>query len=269
MDNAPFTYEVMANNLSRASENKIHDDTVARRFGFSGGLVPGVEVYAYAVHPAVRRWGRAWLERGSADCRFLKPVYDGCLAVVTAEPQGEERLALRVQSQGVPCATGEAALDRSAAGQPSLAAFPEAHPPVSRLPAGEDTLAVGTLLGIAPYRLTEALLAEYLKGVRETEPLYAQEGLAHPGLVLRLCNKALTENVVLGPWIHVGSHVRNFAVARVGDTLTLRARVTGNYERKGHRLVDLDALVLANGETPVARVTHTAVWRPRQVAEAA
>ena len=24
--------------------------------GFSGGLVPGVEVYAYACHPVVRRW---------------------------------------------------------------------------------------------------------------------------------------------------------------------------------------------------------------------
>jgi hypothetical protein len=128
---------------------------------------------------------------------------------------------------------------------------------------------VGTLLGIAPWRLTEALAAEYLEGVRETEPLYAREGLAHPGLVLRLCNRALTENVVLGPWIHVGSRVRNFAAGRVGEAFTLRARVTANYERKGHRLVDLDALVLADGDRVVARVAHTAVWRPRGVEEAA
>src|SRR5512136_3063045 len=56
----PTTYRVEAYNLSHASENKIHDDAVAQKLGFVGGLVPGVEVYAYACHPAVERWGRAW-----------------------------------------------------------------------------------------------------------------------------------------------------------------------------------------------------------------
>jgi hypothetical protein len=36
-------YRVQAYNTSKQSENKIHDDAVARRFGFSGGLVPGVD----------------------------------------------------------------------------------------------------------------------------------------------------------------------------------------------------------------------------------
>ena len=39
METAIPPYEVMANNLSRASENKIHDDSVARRFG-SAFLLP-------------------------------------------------------------------------------------------------------------------------------------------------------------------------------------------------------------------------------------
>ena len=70
-------YHVEAFNTAKESENKIHDDAVARRFGFKGGLVPGVEVYAYMTHLPVARWGRAWLDRGSAECRLLKPVYDG------------------------------------------------------------------------------------------------------------------------------------------------------------------------------------------------
>ena len=70
-------YSVAAFNTSRDSENKMHDDTVAQRFGFSGGLVPGVDVYAYMAHPAVARWGRPFLEAGSLEARFLKPVYDG------------------------------------------------------------------------------------------------------------------------------------------------------------------------------------------------
>jgi hypothetical protein len=35
------THSVLAFNLAAASENKIHDDTVARGFGFRGALVPG------------------------------------------------------------------------------------------------------------------------------------------------------------------------------------------------------------------------------------
>src|SRR5215470_12721764 len=76
-------YQVKAVNTATASENKIHDDAVARRFGFGGGLVPGVDVYAYMAHQPVARWGRAWLERGTAECRFQKPVYDGDIATVT------------------------------------------------------------------------------------------------------------------------------------------------------------------------------------------
>ncbi len=64
-------YRVKAFNTAVASENKIHDDAVARRFGFAGGLVPGVEIYAYMTHVPVERWGRAWLEAGSAECRSM------------------------------------------------------------------------------------------------------------------------------------------------------------------------------------------------------
>ena len=77
-------YSVDAYNMSWDSENKIHDDAVAKRFGFSGGLVPGVDVYGYMTHQAVGRWSRAWLAHGTADCRFIKPVYDGKIATVTA-----------------------------------------------------------------------------------------------------------------------------------------------------------------------------------------
>ena len=52
------TYRVEAYNTAKLSENKMHDDTVARRFGFSGGLVPGVDVMAYMMHLPVAKWGR-------------------------------------------------------------------------------------------------------------------------------------------------------------------------------------------------------------------
>lgn len=260
-------HSVTAFNMSAASENKIHDDAVARRLGFTGALVPGVEVYAYACHAFVRRWGMAWLEHGRAECRFLKPVYDGNVATVRGRDAGVG-MTFEVESAGVSCATGLAAPTHDLAA-PIIAEWPDRPPPATRPAASEDSLAPGTWLGIAPLRLTAGYMTDYLRGVGETEPLYQTAGLTHPGLALRACNMALTQNVVLGPWIHVGSQVRNFAAPRVGDALSVRARVAANYGRKGHRLVDLDALVVANGGTVVAQVLHTAVWQPRQAAATA
>jgi hypothetical protein len=50
-------YSVVAYNTAKLSENKMHDDQVARRFGFSGGLVPGVDVMAYMIPPASQEMG--------------------------------------------------------------------------------------------------------------------------------------------------------------------------------------------------------------------
>ncbi len=260
-------YRVEAYNTAHFSENKIHDDEVARRFGFSGGLVPGVDVYAYMSHAALARWGRAWLERGCAECRFVKPVYEGETATITAAEK-EDGLAIRVESRGEACANGVAWMTEAPAA-PSIDDFGEAQPPLTRPQADEQTLAPGRVLGIAPFRLTAEFAERHLRDVRESDPIYAREGLAHPGTILRLCNWVLAQNVVLGPWIHVGSKLQNFAAASVGDDLTVRARVTDNYEHKGHRFVELDALAIANGRTPLTRIAHTAIYRPRQVDAAA
>ena len=260
-------YRVEAFNASKEAENKIHDDTVARRFGFRGGLVPGVDVYAYMTHLPVLRWGRAWLERGTADCRLLKPVYDGDTAVVTAV-EAAAGLELRIESHDELCVTGRAALTPERIAPPP--AFAEAPvPPTERPPADEKTLAIGTRLAINPFRVTDEYSEEYLRTVRETEPLYARENLVHPGTILHIGNWVLRHNVVLGPWMHVGSTVQHFAAAHIGDELSAHAVVTANYERKGHRFVELDVLVYAGRKTPIARLGHIAIYRPRQLADAA
>ena len=93
-------YHVSAYNTAKASENKIHDDATAKRFGFRGGLVGGVHVYAYMAHLPVQRWGRAWLERGTGEARFAKPVYEGDIAEITAV-EDAAGLELQVASVGV------------------------------------------------------------------------------------------------------------------------------------------------------------------------
>ena len=257
-------YRVAAFNASKESENKIHDDAVAQRFGFRGGLVPGVDVYAYMTHLPVQRWGRAWLERGTAECRFLKPVYDGDIAVVTAVevPTG---LDLQIEGRGELCVTGRCAAPGPGPTTPTFAQAPV--PPAKRPPADETTLAIGTRLAINPFRVTDEYAEEYLRTVRETATLYARENFVHPGTILHIGNWVLRHNVVLGPWMHVGSTVQHFAAAHIGDALSARAVISANYERKGHRFVELDVLVYEADAHPIARIGHIAIYRPRQVAE--
>ena len=59
------------------SSNRIQDDEYARRYGFRAGLVPGVSIFAYMSRPLVELMGRDWLERGSAEVHFLRPIYEG------------------------------------------------------------------------------------------------------------------------------------------------------------------------------------------------
>ena len=258
-------YTVTAVNTAHASENKIHDDDVARRLGFSGGLVPGVDVYAYATHAALARWGRAWLDRGTMDFLLKKPVYEGRLASVFSQER-DGALHVAVESEGALCLTGVARLPAAVEGVPGTGDFPAVVPPEERPDATAETLPPGTPLGSHPFTVTPAVAAQYLHDIEERDALYADAGLVHPGQVLRICNWVLAHSVRMGAWIHAGSKVRHIAAAHVGDELTGRGMVVAEYERKGHRFVDLDVLVVA-GAGPVACVTHTAIYRPRQLGE--
>jgi acyl dehydratase len=260
------TYRVQAYNTAKLSENKMHDDTVAKRYGFSGGLVPGVDVMAYMMHLPVAKWGRAFLERGWIEARFVKPVYDG----EATEVSGEERdglLSIQVESRGQLCATGTASLPASAP-LVSISDFNEVAAIAERRPVNELSYQLGKWLGTMPRAWAGEAAQEYLGDVRERDPIYEAEGLGHPGLLQRVMNKVLVDNAILGPWIHVGSRMQLLSAALSGDELTARAKVTGNYEKKGHRFVELDALVIANGRTPLARCQHIAIYQPREQAAA-
>ncbi len=261
-------YQVSAYNTAKSSENKIHDDATAKRFGFKGGLVGGVHVYAYMSHMPVARWGRAWLERGTGEARFGKPVYEGDIAAVSAVDDADG-MSLQVDSGGVLCATGHAALPTMAPASINLADFKAVAARANRVAADEQSLKIGDWLGMNPLTVTQDYQIQDIQDTRETDPLYLKEGIVHSGTVLRCCNWALSHNVILPAWMHMGSVVQNLSLARVGDTLNVRAAVTKNYEHKGHKWVEIDALVVADDARPIARVTHIAIYRPRQLAEAA
>ena len=260
------TYRVEAYNTAKLSENKMHDDTVARRFGFSGGLVPGVDVMAYMMHLPVRRWGRAFLDRGLIEARFVKPVYDGEVADIKGV-ENEGVISIDVESRGELCATGTASLPEVAPCF-SIADYLETAPVSERKPVSDTSYQAGQWLGSMPRSWANEAAEEYLSEVRERDSIYAREGLGHPGLLQRVMNKVLVDNAILGPWIHVGSRMQLLSAARRGDEIIARAKVVGNYEKKGHRFVELDALIVGNGTTPLAHCHHVAIYQPREQAVA-
>lgn len=263
-------YEVLAHNTATQSDNKIHDDDVARRFGFTGGLVPGVDVYAYLTHLPAETWGLDWLERGTMRGRFHAPVYEGDRVLVDAVGHAERdggpivRLELR-NERGDLCAEGEAGLPTRTVEPPAPSLWPDVPQSEAPPPASPLSLPVGTAFGFAPHGFRAEKAAVYLDDVRETCPTYTEARVAHPGWLLRDANYVLSANVRLGPWIHVESVTRHHRLVHDGQVVHTRALVTREWEHKGHRFVELDVAVLADDDV-AHRITHTAIYAPRQVA---
>ncbi len=252
-------YQLVARNTSTDSANKIHDDTVARQYGFSGGLVPGVVVHAYMTHPPAAAWGLDWVARGGIHSRFAKPVYDGDTVVV--EPAG-----MSLEIRGAATATIRSP---SSPELPDLTGWPHRPLPASADRPDAEVVVTHPPFGALDVHFHAELAGVYLDAIGEALPLYRDEGIAHPGWLIAQANYVLAANVVLGPWIHVESDVQHFSLVRDGELISTRAIVTDAFERKGHQFVELDVLIVAGDERPVLRARHVAIWRPRRLLEPA
>ena len=263
-------YTVRAHNASTESDNKIHEDSVAKAYGFRGGLVPGVTVYAYMTRPFAEHLGLPWAERGTMSARFLKPFYEGdeCRVMATVSAVTDSAVDFDVTAtnqEGELCGSGSASLLLHAVVPPAPGVVPLAPLPAHRAEANVQSLAVGTVLGALEWDFElEGAYADYLAEVADDLQLHRGEDcVAAPGYLVRWGNTALTANVVLGPWVHVSSDVQHFSAAHPGDHLRSAAVVTDLFERKGHHFVDLDVLIVANGRRPVMRFAHRAIYQLR------
>lgn len=259
-------YRVKAVNTSKDSENKIHDDATARRYGFAGALVPGITVYAYLTQPLAAGLGGAWLQRGTATVRFTKPIHDGeevCVSgeITARDPQGGISATVRASTaKSGECATLTATVPAGAPTPLNLALYKEAPLPAERMPGTREFFDAHGVLGTFVARYDQTLADEYVTSVSDPLPLYrGTNAWVHPAFYTQLGNRCLRGNVVIGPWIHVGSAVRHLAPARVGDTLAARGRVRSLWEKKGREFVELDIAILANGK-PVVHLLHTAIY---------
>lgn len=258
------TRTLIAFNTATASENKIHDDTVASRFGFTGGLVPGVDVFAYLAHAPMAKWGKDWLSGGQMRARFLKPVYDGDTTEVSAT-DASDGLDVIIKARGDLCATGSA---RQRGADAPTALLPTARMPdaETRPPASMASLQPGATLGTLREAYMRAEGLDHIAAVRDDAALYDDGRIANAGWLLRRANYVLADNVRLGPWIHVESDINMHSLLRDREDLEVRAVVAENVESKGHLIVTLDVQMLS-GSRHIMSCRHWAIYEPRQVRE--
>jgi len=243
------TYTITARNPASGSENRIHADDVARRYGFRGGLVPGVIVYGYV---ATGLAGPDWVARGRAEVSFRKPCYEGDLLEIDLGPDG----GIEVRSRGEVCVTGRSSVGADNRG-PSVASQDPAPAPGRRPLASESSLAKGTSLGRIPLPAGEEALTGYLKKIGAGD--WTLDAL-HPGMLLEGANWVLAANVVLPPWIHVESSIAHRRAVRVGEAVEVHAAVAEEWGRKGHRFVALD-VAWRSADDVVAVGRHVAIWQ--------
>jgi hypothetical protein len=266
----PESWQGIAYNHADDSENEIHSDEVARRYGFRGGLVPGVSVYAYLVHPAVVAWEMDWLTHGSSSVVLRKPLYHG--GAFRVEPALEGPRAYRgtvLDPQGTVCAEGHVSLPEAPAPAPEARrGDPPVPPYASRPQATRATLEALRERGMGAARMSWPSAGEpdrYLEDLDGMPKLVRLDigGFANPAFTLGLANWALAANVRMGPWIHAESRAQNHAAIAKGSELVVESSVADVFERGGHEFVDLTVTAYLEPDTPVMSAYHRAIYKLR------
>lgn len=250
-------HQVIARNYSEASENKIHSDEVARRYGFRGALVPGVAVYGYLTHPIVERHGADWLSHSASDVRFFKPAYAGDQLTIELESHGQSCLCRCTNQDGLVLAE----LRSNLADVPpteSQSVFESPAKSRDRVDMTWDAVVEGQPFEPWHWQVTEDDNQVFANRVDDTLDVYRIA--AHPHWLLGIANRSLTREFIMPAWIHVGSEIRFHHLIRVGDTLEVRAVPLAKWERKGHQFVKL-YLAFQRGQDITTEIFHTAIFR--------
>lgn len=250
-------YQVTARNFSTSSENRIHSDEIAKKFGFKGALVPGVAVYGHLVWPLVDQYGVDWLSQSVDSLRLIKPAYHGDALTVS--------LASEASGQSVQChnTAGEllATLDSQAdvpAAEHLGALNGDTHKRSGRVEIAWDNVIPGEVFPEFEFEFTAEENARYTSEVADNNPLYAE--YVHPHLLCSLANTTLTTEYVMPTWIHVGSETRRRAVLKVGDTITVRAVTLDKWQKKGHEFIRL-WVTYWRGDELTTDILHTAIFK--------
>lgn len=252
------TWKVVARNFSKATDNKIHSDEIARKYGFKSALVPGVAVYGHLTYPLVHRYGEQWLSHSQHNVRFLKPAYH----------QDELKIELTEDESGshVDCHNSEGVLlaqlhSTSPDGQTEFAQrsdFSATTKDPARIEMIWETVQPMQPFAEWHFQITDDSNRTFTEQI--ADPLSLYRHVAHPHWLLSVANQSLTREYVMPAWLHVESEVRYRALVRVGDTLAVKAVPLEKWRRKGHEFVRL-YLAYYRDDVLTTEILHTAIFK--------
>ncbi|MCP4006572.1 MAG: hypothetical protein GY725_20530, partial [bacterium] len=250
----PEDWEAEAFNQVPESENRIHSDDTARRFGFKGGLVPGVTVSAYLCHPAIQAWGREWIERGSARVVVHTPLYDHSnFRVEIRNRSARSYDADLIDSENRHCAECSAELPDHAPASAEMRGDPRADQDGDRPLASRDVMESLRKSGMRamPARWSpDSAMLSYLRDPAQMPELFRPNGggFANPAFVLGLTNWALAANVRMPAWLHLQTHSQNYGSIPPESELLVESEIVDLFAKRGHEFVDLDVVTYLQPE---------------------
>ena len=258
--------EIRALNDAEASENRIHSDEIAAKYGFRGALVSGVNVFGYLSQPLARQFGAGLLERTSFDVKFLSPAYHDELLLVRTEELGADDDSTRFKSSAFNAQGTQLAILVSTLWNriPAIEDAPRTLPRSRELSRSEICWDNIILSEPAPDFLWTPDAEDNRQRVdaqRDQATIYqGATAFIHPYYLLDACNKALMRMFILPAWIHTGSQVTILHPVRVGQQITVRTVPIEKWERKGHQFIRLYIAMIVAGEIAV-EVRHTAIFK--------
>ena len=260
------TQQIVALNDAEASENRIHRDDIALKYGFSGALVSGVNIFGYLCQPLVRVYGAQWLNRGVLDVLFLKPAYQDDLLTIETENVGADAGERRhqtsaVNAEGVQIAKLDSALPAELPPIHELAHAVGEPAPTERQEIAWNLIDIDRPAPVYIWNPSEQDNMERVNAQRDHTSLYfGGNGLIHPYYLLDACNKALMRMFILPAWIHTGSRIILRKALHAGQAIEIRTVPIEKWERKGHQFIKLYIAMWSDDEVAV-EVEHSAIFR--------
>lgn len=264
MNNEDF--KIQALNDAESSENKIHSDDIAAKYGFTGALVSGVNVFGYLTQPLVQRFGEQVLSNAFFDVIFRKPAYHAeTLTIKTTEVAGESdyknfRCEALNQSGDLLAELTSSIFEGATKSDTCLPVDNDACIE-NREEIHWDNIHLSEPAPVYLWQPTEEDNQQRVLAQRDGAALYrGTEGFIHPYYLLDACNKALMRMFILPAWIHTGSKLQIRRPIHVGQDIAVHAIPVDKWERKGHQFIRLSILMIVDQSIAV-EIEHTAIFR--------
>jgi hypothetical protein len=255
------------------SHNRIHSDEVAKAYGFTAALVPGVTISAYLIHPAIEAWGMDWLLRGHAHVQVQSPLYDRAAFEVGTTEQDDGYVA-ELRSEGRVCAVATVQLPAHVPPAPEYMAdalLDDAYEPPSANRRNMEALMQAGCRAKDFRWSAEHDMASYVRDQQALPALLRTDGAAgsgdyaNPGMLLGCANRHFASVASMSPWVHLETKSQNHDAVPLDSTLVSEMTIVDLFSKKGHEFADCEFhLFRKHDKACVMTIWQRAIYRMRE-----